>query len=68
MTRPTGKLTQNLLKLEVSIRNASVSDSVTLRFQLHVTIRICKANYLNVRSGQLLQTVGDQSFYMTPEF
>jgi hypothetical protein len=66
----TGKLQQNLIKLEINpfgiaLEQTDSPCSYSLSFNLNITIRLCKLNYVDCRS---IVAIGDQTFFKTPAF
>lgn len=55
---------QNLLKLEIGVTNSHLLQH-SLKYQLHLTIRVVKVIYLDATSTN---SIGLQSFYKVPHF
>lgn len=55
---------QNLLKLEIGVRDAEFRRDV-INYELHVTIRLVKITYVDQKS---VAAIGEQPFYRLPFF
>ena len=39
-----------------------------MNYDLSVTIRLCKANYVSCRPNTILSVIGENAFYRSPDF